>query len=95
MKATRGPCIDLLQRTCLGNWQLNYVQVLHEIAREHLFEVTYVDIEERTVGGQHQCFVQLSTLPVAVVAGQGDSYPEAQRDAAHNALQYLKVMTKV
>ena len=42
---------------------------LQEIATEHQFEVTYVDIEEKTYSGRYQCLVQLSTLPVAVCQG--------------------------
>lgn len=95
MKASSGPRIAHLQQTCLGDRQLNFVQLLHEIAVEHQFEVTYVDIDERTYSGQHQCFVQLSTMPVAVLAGHGATYQEAQMDAAHNSLEYLKVMTKM
>lgn len=94
MKSSRGQRIAMLQQQCLAEAHLNYVQLLHEIAVEHQFEVTYVDIEERTYAGLHQCFVQLSTMPVAVITGQGATYQEAQMDAAHNSLQYLKIMTK-
>lgn len=73
---------------------MNYVQFLHEIATEQQFEVTYVDIEERTHSGRFQCLVQLSTLPVAVCQGSGISSKDAQSNAAHNALDYLKIMTK-
>lgn len=45
------------------------MQFLQEIASEQQFEVTYVDIEEKTYCGQYQCLVQLSTLPVAVCQG--------------------------
>jgi RISC-loading complex subunit TARBP2 len=38
--------------------------------------------------------VQLSTLPVAVCYGSGNSSKEAQASAAQNALEYLKIMTK-
>lgn len=50
---------------CLNSKEVNYVAFLHEIATEHQFEVTYVDIEEKTFTGRCQCLVQLSTLPVA------------------------------
>jgi len=72
----------------------NYVQFLQEIASEQQFEVTYVDIEEKSITGKYQCLVQLSTLPVAVCHGSGTSSKEAQTVAAHNALEYLKIMTK-
>ncbi|XP_055376568.1 interferon-inducible double-stranded RNA-dependent protein kinase activator A homolog isoform X3 [Condylostylus longicornis] len=82
------------ESTCLKNTEINYVQFLEEIAHEHEFEVTYVDIEEKTYSGRSQCLVQLSTLPVAVCHGSGLSSKEAQANAAHNALEYLKIMTK-
>ncbi|XP_042873525.1 interferon-inducible double-stranded RNA-dependent protein kinase activator A homolog isoform X3 [Penaeus japonicus] len=77
----------------LSNVNLNFVQMLQDIAQEANFVVTYVDIEELSVSGQHQCLVQLSTLPVAVCYGTGANVKEAQSAAAHNALEYLKIMT--
>ena len=44
--------------------------------------------------GLYQCLVQLSTMPVAVCYGAGTTMKEAQSNAAHNALEYLKLMTK-
>lgn len=82
------------QNMCLNNKEVNYVAFLHEIASEHQFEVTYVDIEEKTYSGRCQCLVQLSTLPVAVCQGSGATSKDAQTDAAKNALEYLKIMTK-
>lgn len=73
---------------------MNYVQFLQEIAHEHQFEVTYVDIEEKSYSGRCQCLVQLSTLPVAVCQGEGMTSKDAQASAARTALEYLKIMTK-
>ncbi|KAL7739912.1 hypothetical protein ACLKA6_003389 [Drosophila palustris] len=81
-------------KTCLKNSKIDYIKLLSEIAVENQFEVTYVDIEERTFSGQFQCLVQLSTLPVGVCHGTGSTALEAQRHAAQNALEYLKIMTK-
>jgi len=78
----------------LNDASFNFVQFLQEIASEQQFEVTYVDIEERSMTGKSQCLVQLSTLPVAVCYGSGTSSKEAQASAAQNALEYLKIMTK-
>ncbi|XP_015175785.1 PREDICTED: interferon-inducible double-stranded RNA-dependent protein kinase activator A homolog isoform X2 [Polistes dominula] len=80
--------------TCLNDGDINLVQFLQEIASEQRFEVTYVDIEERSVNGKCQCLVQLSTLPVAVCYGCGVTSNDAQASAAQNALEYLKIMTK-
>ena len=43
--------------------------------------------------GQYQCLVQISTAPIAVCHGTGLTAQDARTCAAHNALQYLKVMT--
>ncbi len=48
----------------------------------------------RLAAGQRQCLVQLSTMPVAVCHGVGQTTDEAHAQAAHHALQYLKIMTK-
>lgn len=74
--------------------EFNFVQFLQDIATEQNFEVTYVDIEEKSLSGRHQCLVQLSTLPVAVCYGIGKNPKEAKSSAAHHALEYLKIMTK-
>ncbi|XP_027225503.1 protein Loquacious isoform X2 [Penaeus vannamei] len=84
---------DSRKTISLSNVNLNFVQMLQDIAQEANFVVTYVDIEELSVSGQHQCLVQLSTLPVAVCYGTGANVKEAQSAAAHNALEYLRIMT--
>ncbi|XP_016962139.1 interferon-inducible double-stranded RNA-dependent protein kinase activator A homolog isoform X2 [Drosophila biarmipes] len=81
-------------QTCLKSTKIDYIKLLGEIATENQFEVTYVDIEEKTFSGQFQCLVQLSTLPVGVCHGSGATAADAQRHAAQNALEYLKIMTK-
>lgn len=82
------------ESTCLNDKSVDFVQMLHEIATEQRFEVTYVDIDEKSISGRFQCLVQLSTLPVAVCHGSGNTTLEAQASAARNSLEYLKIMTK-
>jgi len=72
----------------------NPISFLQNIAEEQKFEVTYVDIEETSKKGKKQCMVQLSSVPVAVCFGTGDSVSSAKISAAENALDYLRVMTK-
>lgn len=79
---------------CLNKPNIDYVTILHDVSNEHQFEVTYVDIEEKTISNTFQCLVQLSTLPVAVCQGSGLTSKDAQIDAAKNALEYLRIMTK-
>lgn len=94
LKLSTGKKLSELQNTCLNDKSFNFVQFLQEIASEQQFEVTYVDIEEKSISGKHQCLVQLSTLPVAVCYGSGTTSKDAQSSAAQNALEYLKIMTK-
>ena len=68
--------------------------MLADLGQEQQFEVTYVDVDEKTDSGEVQCLVQLSTLPVAVCYGVGNDVETANNDAARNALNYLKMMTK-
>ncbi|CAK9814495.1 Interferon-inducible double-stranded RNA-dependent protein kinase activator A [Anthophora plagiata] len=94
LKSSTGVKLFELQNTCLNDCDVNLVQFLQEISSEQQFEVTYVDIEEKSISGKCQCLVQLSTLPVAVCYGCGVTSKDAQASAAQNALEYLKIMTK-
>lgn len=97
LKAKTGNHLAALQvkeAKSLNTPSTNYCQMLQEIAEEQRFEVTYVDIPELSTAGLHQCLVQLSTMPVAVCHGIGQSKDEARALAAHNSLHYLKIMTK-
>ena len=71
-----------------------YVRLLEDLSTEQKFEVTYVENEERADDGEVQSLVQLSTMPVAVCYGTGPDKTSANQDAARNALNYLKMMTK-
>lgn len=48
--------------------------------------------EERSLSGLCQCLVELSTQPITVCHGCATSTDAARASAAHNALQYLKIM---
>ncbi|XP_021375211.1 RISC-loading complex subunit tarbp2-like [Mizuhopecten yessoensis] len=83
-----------LKKQPLNAPSTNYCQMLQEIAEVQRFEVSYMDIAEMSASAQHQCLVHLTTLPIAVCHGTGNTVDEAHAQAAHNALQYLKIMTK-
>ncbi|XP_050772789.1 interferon-inducible double-stranded RNA-dependent protein kinase activator A isoform X3 [Gopherus flavomarginatus] len=84
--------ITLLKRSPLSIPNTDYVQLLGEVAEEQGFVITYLNIEELSVNGQYQCLAELSTNPVTVCHGTGITWGNAHNDAAHNALQYLKIM---
>ncbi|XP_068185469.1 interferon-inducible double-stranded RNA-dependent protein kinase activator A homolog [Antennarius striatus] len=87
--------ISLLRRNPLSIPNSDYIQMILEVAKEQGFEVTYFDIDELTVNGQYQCLVELSTHPVIVCHGTGISCGNAHNDAAHSALQYIKIMASI
>lgn len=84
--------ISLLRRNPLSIPNTDYIQMMLDLSQEQGFEVTYFDIDELTVNGQYQCLAELSTSPVTVCHGTGISCGNAHNDAAHNALQYIKIM---
>jgi len=94
MKKRAGKTLTSLQTMSLNAASIKYCQMLQEIAEEQRFEVNFVEIEDLNQQGQSQCLAQLSTMPVAVCHGTGSSTDDARAQAAHNALQYLKIMTK-
>ena len=73
----------------------DFEKYLDEIGEEQEFTITYVDVEEKSKSDKFHCFVQLATNPVAVCFGIGEnSASDARIDAARNAIEYLRVMTK-
>ncbi|KAK7110556.1 RISC-loading complex subunit tarbp2-like [Littorina saxatilis] len=72
----------------------NFCQMLQEIAEARRFEVACFDITERSTSGQFQTLIKLTTNPVAVCHGSGATMDDSRANAAHNALQYLRIMTK-
>ncbi|KAK2906053.1 hypothetical protein Q8A73_009996 [Channa argus] len=87
--------ITLLRRNPLSIPNTDYIQMILELSKEQGFEVTYFDIDELTVNGQYQCLAELSTSPVTVCHGTGISCSNAHNDAAHSALQYIKIMAAI
>nr|XP_033801532.1 interferon-inducible double-stranded RNA-dependent protein kinase activator A isoform X2 [Geotrypetes seraphini] len=92
LKNSTGEKITLLKRSSLSIPNTDYAKMLGEVAEEQDFAVTYLDIEELSVNGHYQCLAELSTTPVTICHGTGISCGNAHNDAAHNALQYLKIM---
>ena len=74
--------------------KINFEKMLKEVATEGSFEATYFNLEEMSAAGEHQCLVQLDTVPVVVCYGCGSTPGKARSLASWNALEYLKVMTK-
>ncbi|KAG7464054.1 hypothetical protein MATL_G00183180 [Megalops atlanticus] len=92
LRTSSGEKLSMLRRNPLSIPNTDYVQMMLELSKEQGFEVTYFDIDELTVSGQYQCLAELSTVPVTVCHGTGISCSNAHNDAAHSALQYVKIM---
>ncbi|XP_064823092.1 RISC-loading complex subunit tarbp2 isoform X1 [Oncorhynchus masou masou] len=76
----------------LGMPSSDFCSLLHDLSEEQRFDVSYLDIEERSLTGLCQCLVELSTQPITVCHGFAPNQDGARASAAHNALQYLKIM---
>ena len=95
LKTSRGPHLaGLHDPEAFESAQQKAVTSLENIGQEQDFYVTYVDVEEKSRDDKYHCFVQLSTNPVAVCFGVGNTPEEAKDNSAVNALQYLRIMTK-
>ncbi|XP_051986429.1 RISC-loading complex subunit tarbp2-like [Xyrauchen texanus] len=84
----------ILQLRCrsLGQPDSNFCSLLHELSEEQHFDVNYLDIDELSLRGLYQCLVEVSTQPITVCHGFASTLDAARASAAHNALQYLKIM---
>uniref|UniRef100_A0A8C5NGK6 RISC-loading complex subunit TARBP2 n=1 Tax=Gouania willdenowi TaxID=441366 RepID=A0A8C5NGK6_GOUWI len=70
----------------------NFCSLLGDLSVEQCFDVSYLDLQERGRSGVCQCLVELSTQPITVCHGFAPNADDARDSAAHNALQYLKIM---
>ncbi|XP_077581888.1 RISC-loading complex subunit tarbp2 [Stigmatopora nigra] len=70
----------------------DFCSLLVDLSMEQSFEISYLDLEERSLSGKCQCLVELSTQPITVCHGFAMNVEDARANAAHNALQYLKIM---
>ncbi|XP_069509385.1 RISC-loading complex subunit TARBP2 isoform X2 [Ambystoma mexicanum] len=81
-----------LKNQPLGLLNSGFCSLLKDLSEEQSFNISYLDIDERSLSGLYQCLVELSTQPTTVCHGSAASRDAARANAAHNALQYLKLM---
>ena len=93
LKVAAGTALGAIQEKGTNELKADGERVLQEIATEQCFTVTYVDIEEKSTTDKFHTIVQISTVPVAVCYGVGDTEQESKADAAFNGCMYLKLMT--
>ncbi|XP_017335694.1 RISC-loading complex subunit tarbp2 isoform X1 [Ictalurus punctatus] len=92
LRNSAGEKILQLRSHPLGLPNSNFCSLLNDLSEEQRFDVSYLDMEERSLSGLYQCLVELSTQPITVCHGFAPSQDAARASAAHNALQYLKIM---
>ncbi|XP_062852688.1 RISC-loading complex subunit tarbp2 [Trichomycterus rosablanca] len=92
LRNSAGEKILQLRSHPLGLPNSNFCSLLKDLSEEQRFDVSYLDIEERSLSGLYQCLVELSTQPITVCHGFAPSQDAARASAAFNALQYLKIM---
>ncbi|XP_041097576.1 RISC-loading complex subunit tarbp2 isoform X2 [Polyodon spathula] len=92
LRNSAGERVLHLKTNPLGMPNCNSCSLLSELSEEQRFDISYLDIEERSLSGLCQCLVELSTQPVTVCHGFAPTKDAARAGAAHNALQYLKIM---
>ncbi|XP_051937662.1 interferon-inducible double-stranded RNA-dependent protein kinase activator A homolog isoform X2 [Hippocampus zosterae] len=92
LKNSSSEKISFLRKNPLSIPNMDYIQLMASLSKEQNFDIAYLDIDELTTNGQYQCLVELSTSPVTVCHGMGISRSNAHNDAAHSALQYIKIM---
>lgn len=94
VKNNKGPKLEALKHNISNQKDFDAVSYLQEIGKEQRFEITFVEIEDKSLSGEYQALVQLATFPVAVCHGKGKTQQDAKMAAAHNAVEYLRLMTK-
>ncbi|KAJ7317731.1 hypothetical protein JRQ81_003893 [Phrynocephalus forsythii] len=92
LRNSAGEKILHLKSNPLGVLNAGFCSLLQELSEEQSFDISYLDIDEMSLSGLYQCLVELSTQPTTVCHGSATSRHAARADAAHNALQYLKIM---
>ncbi|KAL8163961.1 UNVERIFIED_CONTAM: RISC-loading complex subunit tarbp2 [Gekko kuhli] len=92
LRNSAGEKILHLKSHPLGVLSAGFCSLLEELSEEQSFDISYLDIDERSLSGLYQCLVELSTQPTTVCHGSATSRHAARADAARNALQYLKIM---
>jgi len=94
MKTANGKTLNALPSKLVQTKTMGFTKVLEDVSKENRFDVSYVDIQDRSQSGQCQSLVQLSSMPIAVCYGAGTIFDEARNHAAQAALHYLRIMTK-
>ncbi|XP_033099405.1 RISC-loading complex subunit tarbp2-like [Anneissia japonica] len=100
LQTASGEKIEMLRsQDVMSHHDSNYCSMLQDLAEEQNFEIRYIPIEETSLTGRMQCLVQLnmapgSGTPFAVCHGTADTLDQSKAEAALNALNFLKVLSK-
>ncbi|KAG9485863.1 hypothetical protein GDO78_008768 [Eleutherodactylus coqui] len=92
LRSSAGEKILHLRSQPLTILNSGFSTLLQDLSEEQSFQISYLDIDERSLSGLYQCLVELSTQPTTLCHGSDTTKEAARGNAAHNALQYLKIM---
>lgn len=65
---------------------------VEELAAEHEFKAMYIEYEDLSTAGEHQCLIQVTTDPPIVLIGVGESKSTAKANAATDLIEYFRFM---
>lgn len=96
MKALNSPAIQELSKTCLHTPEMRSKlrDLLNRISEENAFRLIECPLEERSSTGKYLFMMEMTTVPIGVCTGRGDSREEAETDAIITSLDFLKMMMK-
>lgn len=96
MRALNSPAFQELTRACLHTPEMRtkLKGLLQRISEENGFRLIECPLEERSSTGKYLFMLEMTTVPIGVCTGRGDSLEEAETDAIIGSLDFLKMMTK-
>ena len=71
---------------------MNCVLLLAEMSSDQDFSIEYNEVKGKKTNGQTQRWVQISTKPIVVCYGSGNTSHRADYVIARCALEYLKIL---
>lgn len=90
------PAVQELNRACLYTPEMHCKLrgLLVLVAEENNLQLIECPLEERSATGQFMFLLEITTIPVSVSTGRGETMEQAETDAIAGALEYLKQIYK-
>lgn len=96
LRAHNSPSVQELTRSCIHSPEMQgkLRGLLERISEENNLRVIECPLEERSASGQFLFMLEITTLPVCVCTGRGETREQAEADAIVSSLDYLKLIMK-